>query len=613
MPSSVIHLLPDSVANQIAAGEVIQRPASVIKELMENAVDAGATEIVVSVQDAGRTQILVRDDGCGMTETDARLAFERHATSKISEAADIYRLHTMGFRGEALPSIAAVAQVDMTTCRSGEDVGTHLYISASEVVEQEPCPARQGTLISVKNIFFNLPARRRFLKSDAIELKHICNEFLRVSLAHPDVNTQLSADGQLLYKLPAGNIRQRFGGLGLRLSQQLLPVETVTSIVKISGFVGTPESAKKKGAEQYFFANNRYMRSPYFHKAVLEAYKGIIPPDEAPAYFIYFEVDPQAMDVNVHPQKTEIKFDDEQNIWQILKTTIIASLNDNNILPSIDFEKQPIDVSYYSASEAERHYNPFNTDASNYRAYPQHSDPVPQDWQQLYGQMAQVVAPTPQPTTGYTLFPSSVNANPDEPTTTTQVSALCPPPAEFKQHALRYILVSIADGLLLIDQHRAHERIMYDHYKRRLDSGTIESQMLLYPEKIVMNIADACVVSEITDELAHVGIDASVTENVVTVTSAPAHMQSSDVRDLIECLAFDSQNGSIDLRQNVLDYLVTWLASRNSIPYGRNLSTDEMVDLYNRLMTCPQKNRTPSGKPTYRLLTNAEVDSLLRF
>ncbi len=636
---NVIHLLPDTVANQIAAGEVIQRPASVIKELMENSIDAGATEVRVSVQDAGRTQIQVADDGCGMNETDARLAFERHATSKIQTAQDLYNLNTMGFRGEALASIAAVAQVELLTRQEGEDLGIKLELSGADVVSQEPCATPKGSRFCVKNLFFNVPARRRFLKSDTAEMRHVCAEFLRVALAHPNVGVSLTSNGSTLYNLPAGNVRQRVAGVaGMTMAKHLLPVESDTSIVRISGFIGTPDTAKKTGGDQYFFANDRYMRSAYFNKAVTDAYKGIIPADHIPAYYLYLTVDPQALDVNVHPQKTEIKFDNDQAIWKILNAAIASCLNDNNILPQIDFDSgERIDIPRFdpTASQTTDGYNPFVNECEQAAQYAgsfsnRSSQGDIRGWETIYSSAAgggptssgsAVFRSGANPSQGgstsisspdqWAEIPSGAWAAPQPLFETSELSAAMPRP-ELSQYKRKYIMCAAADGLLVIDQHRAHERVLYDSLKAMVGRSAVESQRLLFADVIAMGAEDLCIISELTAELDTMGIEAEVdtAEGCVRINAIPAIMDIQSVRELIESLTADCRNGEVDIHSDVADLMARRLASRRAMPYGQMLTQAEMIDLYDKLMASPGRQATPGGHAIIKLIRDSDIDTL---
>ncbi len=634
---NVIHLLPDSVANQIAAGEVIQRPASVIKELMENAIDAGASDVKVIVQDAGRTQIQVIDNGCGMNESDARLAFERHATSKIANAQDLYALQTMGFRGEALASIAAVAQVELLTRQADAELGVRIEISGAEILKQEPCATPVGSRFCVKNLFFNVPARRRFLKSDNVELRHITSEFLRVALAHPSIAVSLQSNGQSLFNLPAGNTKQRVAGVaGLSMAKNLLSLDCQTSIVKISGFIGTPDTARKTGGDQFFFVNNRFMRSAYFNKAVTDAYKGIIPADHLPAFFIYFDVDPQCIDVNVHPQKTEIKFDDEQAIWKILNAAIASCLNVNGILPSIDFDSgERLNIPTFNAqpdNSPENTYNPFAREQESASAYADsHSGeiildsgqysapsgtsfpanaydrkPSVEGWENLYKGLEK------QPPTETNFFAGTTTADAQQPLFPDDATLATSGP--FIQIRARYIAAPTPRGLLLIDQHRAHFRILFNKLRAQASHHAVESQRLLFEEVMSLGAEDACIISELSAEFLEMGIEIvlDAEKGSLTIKSIPSLMDLRSVRDLIESLTFDCRNGEVDIHNGVQDYMLRSLSSHAAMPAGRTLSPDEMAALFSSLISTADFARTPSGKPTMRLLSSDDIDSLFR-
>ena len=627
MSTNRIHLLPDSVANQIAAGEVIQRPASVIKELMENSIDAGATDIKVIVQDAGRTQIQVIDDGAGMNETDARLAFERHATSKITSAQDIYSLTTMGFRGEALASIAAVAQVELLTRQEGEDLGIKVVIAGSEVTEQEPCATAKGSRFSVKNLFYNVPARRRFLKSDAAEMRHVVTEFLRVALAHPGVSMSLTSNGVVVYNLQAGNVKQRVAGVaGLTMAKNLLSLESETSMVRISGFIGRPETAKKSGGDQYFFANDRYMRSAYFNKAVTDAYKGIIPSDHLPAYYIYINVDPQSLDVNVHPQKTEIKFDDDQAIWKILNATIRACLNDNNILPQIDFDsRERVEIPTFDPKAADT-YNPFALEreqaaqyATTYGTGARPSGGGARGWETIYESALGKGAPTAS---------YSIESRANAPTqmgnngTQDEAPARLFMPAdddlatltadEFRQYKRRYILRQTEAGLMIIDQHRAHERILYDRMRAMMEMSAVESQRLLFPEVVAMGAEDLCVITELEQELSQAGMEVTVDSEggTVSIGAIPAMMDTPSARALLESLAYDCRTGEVDVRGDVREFVARELSRHSAMAYGKELSGEEMAEIYKKLMSSANRQTTPDGRRVMRVITDEELEKM---
>lgn len=519
--SDIIRLLPDSVANQIAAGEVIQRPASVIKELVENAIDAGAQHIDVLVTDAGKSSIQVVDDGKGMSETDARLSFERHATSKIREAADLFALRTMGFRGEALASIAAVAQVELRTCVEGEELGTKLVIAGSKVESQEAISCPKGSNFCVKNLFFNVPARRKFLKSNQTELSNILTEFERIALVNPNVSFTLYHNDAELFNLPAIQLRQRIMGVfGKKINQDLLSLDVDTTMVRISGFVARPESARKKGARQYFFVNGRYMRHPYFHKAIMDAYEHLIPVGEQVSYFIYFDVDPGNIDVNIHPTKTEIKFENEQAIWQILAAAVKETLGKFNAVPSIDFDTEGMpdipafESSPYAGIQPPKttynpDYNPFNTSAVPPSSY---SSKPSRDWEQLYEGLehhssAQHIQKS-YPDDGDYFTAASM----EQPVTPTlydhsEEAAMGEKSSQHYQFKGRFILTSVKSGLMIIDQQRAHIRILYDQYLEQITRRQGASQGMLFPDIVQFPVSEVPVLQEIMEDLSYLGFE----------------------------------------------------------------------------------------------------------
>lgn len=519
--SDIIRLLPDSVANQIAAGEVIQRPASVIKELVENAIDAGAQHIDVLVTDAGKSSIQVIDDGKGMSETDARLSFERHATSKIREAADLFALRTMGFRGEALASIAAVAQVELRTCVEGEELGTKLVIAGSKVESQEAISCPKGSNFCVKNLFFNVPARRKFLKSNQTELSNILTEFERIALVNPNVSFTLYHNDAELFNLPAIQLRQRIMGVfGKKINQDLLSLDVDTTMVRISGFVARPESARKKGARQYFFVNGRYMRHPYFHKAIMDAYEHLIPVGEQVSYFIYFDVDPGNIDVNIHPTKTEIKFENEQAIWQILAAAVKETLGKFNAVPSIDFDTEGMpdipafESSPYAGIQPPKttynpDYNPFNTSAVPPSSY---SSKPSRDWEQLYEGLehhssAQHIQKS-YPDDGDYFTAASM----EQPVTPTlydhsEEAAMGEKSSQHYQFKGRFILTSVKSGLMIIDQQRAHIRILYDQYLEQITRRQGASQGMLFPDIVQFPVSEVPVLQEIMEDLSYLGFE----------------------------------------------------------------------------------------------------------
>ena len=610
--SDIIHLLPDSVANQIAAGEVIQRPASVVKELVENAIDADAKEVHVLVTDAGKTSIQVIDDGKGMSETDARLSFERHATSKIREAADLFALHTMGFRGEALASIAAVAEVELKTRREEDELGTRLRIAGSKVESQEPTTCPRGSNFLVKNLFFNVPARRKFLKSNSTELSNIMTEFERIALVHPSVSFSLQHNDAELLNLPAMPLRQRVMAVfGKKMNQQLLTLEVETTLVKISGFVAKPETARKKGTHQYFFVNGRYMRHPYFHKAVMEAYERLIPAGEQVSYFIYFDVDPKNIDVNIHPTKTEIKFENEQAIWQILAAAVKETLGRFSAVPSIDFDTEdmpdlpafggtsvpePPKVSYDSG------FDPFKSAASvTYGGG--HTRSASGDWEQLYAGVARASK----------MNEPEADLLPDEEELVT--ASLVPEEpvvergAQHFQLKGRFILTSVKSGLMLIDQHRAHVRVLFDRYMEQIRTRKGVSQGVLFPEVVELTPAETVVLDALADDLAAVGFDLSpLGGGSYAINRVPAGIEGLSPVDLIKNMVHTAQEKGADVREEVQSILALTLARSAAIVYGQVLSEEEMANLVDSLFASPTPGYTPDGRTVLVTVKEEEIE-----
>ncbi len=605
--TDVIQLLPDSVANQIAAGEVIQRPASVIKELVENAVDAGAHTINVLVVDAGRTSIQVIDDGCGMSETDARLAFERHATSKIRKADDLFALHTMGFRGEALPSIAAVSQIELRTRRQGDEVGTCLTLSGSRVESQEMCSCSVGSSFTVSNLFFNVPARRKFLKTNATELNNILTAFERIVLVYPEICFTLHSNGQELMNLRAGTLRQRITDVyGRRYGQDLLPVGVETALCKISGFVAKPESARKKGAHEYFFVNGRFMKHPYFHKAVLQAYERLVLAGAHVPYFIYFDVSPADIDVNIHPTKTEIKFENEQAIWQILSAAVKDAIGQFCEIPQIEFDTEgrpdipvynpvatPVEMPHV---ERNPQYNPFKEKASR-------------NWERLYeglptqsAQQDQLLFDAPQgnPLPIFDDTPVS-----DQPVELTDVSPL------HYQYKGRYIMTAVKSGLMIIDQHRADVRVRYERYMQQLEETPSSSQRMLFPEVIEMAPSEAVLMEDMLPALAAVGFELTpLGPTSYAVNGVPAGIEGLNASQLLRDILASSvpvSHESVSVNHQV----ALGLARHAAIPYGQQLSNEEMDVVVNNLFACDNVNYTPDGKAVLCILPQADIEHLL--
>jgi DNA mismatch repair protein MutL len=595
--SDIIKLLPDSVANQIAAGEVIQRPASVVKELTENAVDAGATEISVVIRDAGRTMVQVIDNGCGMSETDARLAFERHATSKISSADDLYSITTKGFRGEALASVAAVSMTELRTRREEDETGTLVEITNSRVTRQEPCSCPYGSVFSVKNLFFNVPARRKFLKSDNTELRHIITEFQRIALPHPEIRFMLIHNDQEIYRLSAGNNRQRIVALfGKHYNQNLVTVETTTSIISINGFAGKPENARRSTGEQFFFINNRFIRHPYLHRAVLEAYQGILPPDTVPAYFLYMSADPSSIDVNIHPTKTEIKFEDERSVWQIMMASVREALGRFNVVPSIDFGPEgAVEIPVVTGDmpsppvpgiEVNPGFNPFDgteykRQETKWKGDTDHGSS--RGWESLF----------------------TITARSDD----TSGSETQSGQRRFFQIKNRYIMCPVISGIMMIDQRRAHERVLYEKYLASLGDGPKPAQVSLFPVQTELNPGDIVILEEIDEQLKTLGfIVKTGNHNMVTITAHPADSRNVSPLAMLETLITEYHQTLGDPSISVRERVAISMAKASAIPYGMPLTHAEMEELFDMLFACSLPNYSPTGKTVMNIITLEELD-----
>ncbi len=640
--SDIIHLLPDSVANQIAAGEVIQRPASVIKELVENAIDAEAQEIHVLVTDAGKTCIQVIDDGKGMSETDARLAFERHATSKIKEAADLFALRTMGFRGEALASIAAVAEVELKTRKADEELGTRIMIAGSKVETQEAVSCPKGSNFSIKNLFFNIPARRKFLKANSTELSNILTEFERIALVHPEVAFYLYSNDSELFNLPVMPLRQRILAVfGKKLNQHLLSVDVNTTMVKVSGFVAKPETARKKGAHQYFFVNGRYMRHPYFHKAVMDAYEQLIPAGEQISYFIYFDVDPANIDVNIHPTKTEIKFENEQAIWQLLSAAVKDSLGKINAVPSIDFDMEGMpDIPAFDQTrpiEPPRvHYNsdfnPFKTSPASSSSYSGGSYSRPKvDWEGLYDGLekaSKMNAPMEEEPfvdeTNWASAPVSTDM-PEERmpyVSETEMAPSSPAPLYANESAVekgaqhfqfkgRFILTSVKSGLMLIDQHRAHIRVLFERYMSQIRQKQGVSQGVLFPEIVQLPASEAAVLESILEDFSAVGFELTpLGGGSYAINGIPSGIEGLNPVELVRNMVHTAMEKGNDVKEEVQTMLALTLAKAAAIVYGQVLSNEEMVNLVDSLFACPTPNYTPDGRTVLSTIKEEDIEKL---
>ena len=610
--ADVIRLLPDVVANQIAAGEVIQRPSSVVKELMENSVDAGADAIEVWVTDAGKTNIQVVDNGRGMSETDARLSFERHATSKIRTAADLFALHTMGFRGEALASIVAVAQVELKTRTKEDDLGVWMYLEASKLVEQKAVACKIGSSFSIKNLFFNVPARRRFLKSDATEHNNIMTEFERVALIHPEIGFTFHRDETLVMDLRPSSFRKRITSLfGNSLDKQLLPVQVETSLIKIDGFVGNPESARTKGARQFFFVNHRYMKHQYFNRAVMAAFDKLIPSDKQVPYFLCLEVDPGKIDVNIHPTKTEIKFEDDQAIWKILLAAVKESLGRFNVAPSMDFtDENVLEIPVFNPTtpvaspqiEYDRSYTPFQDTprTSSSRNY------APDRWEDLYASLKKTTS------TAVNQVQEVVQPLFDEPKSEPTTEPVEKDTAVYFQYRGKYIFTTVRSGLMMIDQNRASLRIAYDRFMKQIKQHSVVVQGLLFPEILQVPVGKSVVFSEHLSEMATVGFDIeSMGGGRFAVNGVPAGTEKQDILLLVQEVYELFINNAGTALDKIYHQVALSLARRNLLPNGQTLNNEEMKKLVDDLFLCEIPNYTPDGKLVLTIIGNEKIESLL--
>ena len=631
--SDIIHLLPDSVANQIAAGEVVQRPSSVIKELVENSIDAGATQVQVIVEDAGKSLVQVIDNGKGMSETDARLAFERHATSKISEAKDLFALRTMGFRGEALASIAAVAQVELRTRAADKDLGVSIIIEGSRVVDQQPVNCPVGANFAVKNLFFNIPARRKFLKSNQTELSNILTEFERIALAHPETSFSLHSGGAAMMNLPTGNFKQRILGVfGKRLEAKLIPVEVKTTLINISGFVGVPSASRRKNAQQFFFVNGRYMRHPYFAKAVQTAYERLIPDGEQVPFFLNLEVAPEKIDVNIHPTKTEIKFEDETPIWQILLAAVREALGKHGVVPSPEFntEGRP-DIPVFTPGgndvpapqiEVNPDYNPFATSPSylsgkgggvggSLHTY-NNKGAVDRHWQNAYA------AAFPKKNENAFGDLPELPADQDAPAAQMFQSLRSEEQGEMKksetdyfQFRGQYIITPVKSGLMLIDQHRAHVRILYDRFMARFADKPSVTQRLLFPQRLTLPPSEAVAFEKMMQDLQSVGFEvSSLGGGDFSVLGTPAGTEGLDASELLQDILQETLDGKSDAADGIRHRIALTLARRAAMPVGEYLSGAEMSALVDQLFSTGTPNFTPDGQTVLVILAVENIEKL---
>ena len=598
-----VRILSQQVASQIAAGEVVNRPASVVKELVENAVDAGADSIKVIITDAGRTSIQVIDNGCGMNSEDARTAFERHATSKIRESDDLYSLTTFGFRGEALPSIAAVAEVQLRTRTSDSETGTAITVKASEIEQEEPCVCPVGSSFTVRNLFYNVPARRKFLKSNQTEFGHILTEMERVSLAHPEVAFELIHQGEQVLSLPSSAIKQRIVNLfGRKMNEALLPVDVETSVVKASGFCSNLDNVKGKGAKQFFFVNGRFMRHPYFHKAVMSAYEGLVPDGDQPSYFLFLDVPPQTIDVNIHPTKTEVKFEDEQVIWKILMAAVKETVGRFEEMPTIDFDTTDMpDIPIYDSSrpvtQPKVSYNPdFNPFAGN-RSETSQTRANRENWSKLYGDA--IERKVNEGEIPFTPMSETFIKTEDE-------------PVKPYQFADRFILVPSEQGLMIIDQHRAHLRVLYERFMADAHNNVAASQGLLFPEMFQLSASDAALFAELKPRFAALGFDLSdMGRGAVAVQGVPSGLEGQDYERLITDMIADLRINPTQEADRQLESMAFAMARKAAIPAGRHLSDNEIQELVRSLKACSMPSRTPDAKAVYVIRSVQDISKLL--
>ncbi|MDY0280965.1 MAG: DNA mismatch repair endonuclease MutL [Salinivirgaceae bacterium] len=600
---NIIAQLPDSIANQIAAGEVVQRPASVIKELVENAVDAHATVINVTVTDAGKTMIQVADNGTGMTEIDARMAFERHATSKIKTTADLFKLKTLGFRGEALASIAAIANVSLRTRHKNSELGVEIEIGASIVKKQEVIQCAQGSLFTIKNLFFNVPARRKFLKADQTEFRHISDEFIRVALINPTVTFTLTHNDKLIYNLTQGTLKQRIVGvMGRTYSENLISIDCKTSLANISGFVGNPKMAKKGMGDQFFFVNNRYMRHPYFNRAILNAYEQIIPNGVHPSYFVTFDIDPECIDVNIHPTKTEIKFENERDVFQILFATVKESLGKFNFVPSIDFDNQldiPIEFSHPKADEAIHQpqikinptYNPFqkSSEYNRQNGWDKHETKKATNWQEVLSDFEN----SPESKT------ETINFNENNETLESRT---------FIQIKRRFILTTVKSGLMLIDQHRAHFQILFEELQRNAQNSKTASQTMMFPQTIEVDLMQSLIVDEIIEELISIGFDVEKdASNNYQIKAIPVVLPLSAIQEFFDTTIENVKHSGEDISSKLKENVLQNLAKLSAVQSGKELTFEEMCHITDRLFACQSPNYTNDGQAIIQTITMNEI------
>lgn len=596
--SDIIQLLPDSIANQIAAGEVVQRPASAVKELMENSIDAKASAVQLIVKEAGKTLIQVIDNGMGMSETDARMSLERHATSKIRKAEDLFTLNTKGFRGEALASIAAVSQMEMRTRLGDQDLGTCLVVEGSEVKKQDPVACEKGTSISVKNLFFNIPARRNFLKSNPVELKHIIDEFQRLALAHVDLQFSFVQTDEVVYDLPAGKLSQRIVNIfGKSYQEQLAPCQEETNLVKVHGYVGRPEFARKTRGEQFLFVNQRFIRSNYLHHAVMSAFENLLPENSFPFYVIFIDIDPRHIDVNVHPTKTEIKFDDERAVYAVVRSAVRQAIGSHNLTPAIDFNADVNIISKLSQAAAQSNDIYFDERFSTALRKPN-----PEHWEKLFEQSKNFAPQPPEPQV--LRFESSVNI-PEE-----NLAETVPEEKALFQIHNRYVMRQVRSGLMIVDQEFAHERILYEKFLNQLKNKSAQSQQDLFPQTVNLSAADFALVLEMAQEIAALGFRFEVFgKNTIVINGVPSNVLSGGGKPLFEGLIEQFKINQSDLSIPLKENLARSLAKRAGIKAGQKLMREEMKALIDGLFACGTSNYTPDGIPTFFIFELRKIES----
>jgi DNA mismatch repair protein MutL len=599
----IIQLLPDAVANQIAAGEVIQRPASVVKELLENAIDAKAQNISLIIKDAGRTLVQVVDDGKGMSETDARLCFEKHATSKIKSADDLFDLHSLGFRGEALASIAAIAHVELKTKQAENELGSCIQIEGSELVSQMSCQHQNGTSIAVKNIFYNVPARRNFLKSNTVELKHIIDEFQHIALTFPEIAFKFYNNGELLFQLKSANLKQRIIGIfGNAYNERLVPLNQESTYVNIHGFIGKPEFAKKTRGEQFFFANNRFIKHPYFHHAVANTFQELIPENAVPSYFIFFEVDPKTIDVNIHPTKVEVNFLDKQLIYAVLSSSIKKALAENNLTPSLDFETEPSLDFDFPANRPIRppqikinpDYNPFDQEFESRSDYKKETDSNLAHWEKMYNP-----ASDKQPDSSMLTIENSFEDKKDE--NATQVI----------QSGLKYIITPVKSGIMIINQQLAHERILFEEFSERFQQDKSPSQQLLFPIQLHFTINDSAIIKELLPDLQSIGFDLEIfgQQNFVA-NGTPPEIKESQLQPLLEQIIENYKTEKYFDQDRRINFAKS-MARQLAIKSGQRLKPEEMTQIINQLFACQLPEQSPGKQTIIKIISTQEIDERL--